>query len=258
MVDAAYTDDSLAALYDLRNPWGPSDDFYLDLVMSAQAVLDVGCGTGALLRRARERGHAGRLCGLDPAEAMLARARARARADVEWVRGDLASVAWDREFDLVVMTGHVFQVFVEDGEIRTALAAVWAALRDGGRFAFETRNPSARPWERWRPDNATEVTDSSGVVRIEHEVVGPVTGKVVQFTETFSSSRWGRPRVSRSSLRFLDAASLSSFLSEAGLHVQERFGDWARRPFTETSPEIITVARRGNPTAHHPGVEPPG
>ncbi len=38
----------------------------------------------------------------------------RARSDVEWVLGDLGSADWDREFDLVVMTGHAFQVFVED------------------------------------------------------------------------------------------------------------------------------------------------
>ncbi len=40
-----------AAWYDVLNPWGPSDDFYLDLAMSAQRVLDVGRGTGTLLHR---------------------------------------------------------------------------------------------------------------------------------------------------------------------------------------------------------------
>jgi SAM-dependent methyltransferase len=49
--------------------------FYLPLVMEAASVLDVGCGTGMLLRRARAEGHAGRLCGLDPAAAMLDVAR---------------------------------------------------------------------------------------------------------------------------------------------------------------------------------------
>jgi len=70
-----------AAWYDVLNPWGPSDDFYLDLVMSAACVLDVGCGTGRLLHRAREAGHTGRLCGLDPDPAMLE--QARARTDIE-------------------------------------------------------------------------------------------------------------------------------------------------------------------------------
>ena len=191
--------------------------------MSAEAVLDVGCGTGALLRRAREAGHAGRLCGLDPADAMLD--QARTRSDIEWVLGDLASVAWDQEFDLVVMTGHAFQVFVEDDELRASLAAIRSALTEDGHFAFETRNPLVREWERWNPDS--------------------VDGDVVSFTTTFTSPGWDRPQVSRSTLRFLDADSLASFLSGAGLAIEEQFGDWDRQPLTDTSPEIITIARRG-------------
>ena len=69
---------------------GRADDFYLGLVMSAQAVLDVGCGTGTVLRRARAAGHGGRLVGLDPAAAMLD--QARTCADVDWMLGDLGTV----------------------------------------------------------------------------------------------------------------------------------------------------------------------
>jgi len=49
-----YSDEAAAALYGVLNPWGPSDDFYLALVIEATSVLDVGCGTGALLHRARQ------------------------------------------------------------------------------------------------------------------------------------------------------------------------------------------------------------
>jgi SAM-dependent methyltransferase len=135
--------DDPAAWYDVLNPWGPSDDFYLGLVMAAGRVLDVGCGTGTLLHRARDAGHAGRLCGLDPDPAMLD--QARARTDVEWVLADAASAAWDREFDLAVMASHAFQELVGDDELRRSLRAVRAALRDGGRFAFETRHPQGAP-----------------------------------------------------------------------------------------------------------------
>jgi len=46
-------------------------------------------------------------------------------------------------------------------------------------------------------------------------------------------------------LRFLDVDVLATFLAGAGLAVEEQFGDFDRQPLTETSPEIITVARRG-------------
>jgi len=246
MIERQFTEDSLAALYDLFHPPARRDDFnfYSKLVMSAGAVLDVGSGTGALLRRARESGHTGRLCGLDPAGGMLN--QARRRSDIEWVLGDPTSVGWDREFDLVVMTGHAFQEFVEDDEIRAALAAIRSALTDGGHFAFETRNPLVRAWEHWSTDYTAEVTDATGaLVRREYQVERPVEGDVVRSTNTFTSPGWDRPQVSRGTLRFLDADALSSFLSGAGLAIEEQFGDWTRHPLTDTSPEIITIARKG-------------
>ena len=245
MVDRQFSDAGLAALYDSFCPWERRSDFgfYLPMVMSAEAVLDVGCGTGALLHAAREAGHAGRLCGLDPADGMLQ--QARQRSDVEWVFGDLAAVTWDQEFDLVVMTGHAFQVFVEDDEIRTSLAAIRSALTDDGHFAFETRNPAAREWEEWTAENAVAVMDSRGnEVRMVHEVGAPLEGEVVSFHTAFTSPAWERPEESRSSLRFLDADSLSRFLSETRFAVEEQFGDWDRQPLTKASPEIITIARR--------------
>ena len=243
MVDRLFSDAGLAELYDLFCPFEARGDFafYLPLVMSAQAVLDVGCGTGALLHRARQVGHTGRLCGLDPAVGMLE--QARKRSDIEWVLGDLASVAWDREFDLVVMSGHAFQVLVEDDDLRVSLAAIRRALTENGRFAFETRNPLVHEWEQWTPDNAVEVTDATGaIVRSEHEVETPVERDIVHFTTTFTSPTWDRPQLSWSTLRFLDTDSLSAFLSGAGLAIEEQFGDWDRRPLTDTSPEIITIA----------------
>ena len=243
MVDYQFSEPKLAALYDAFCAGREDFDFYLPLVMSAKSVLDVGCGTGELLRTAREAGHTGRLCGLDPAAAMLE--QARKRRGIEWVHGDLATVDWRREFDLVVMTGHAFQVFVEDDQLRASLAAIRSALTEDGRFVFETRNPSARGWEAWTPDNAVEISHSGSLVRMAHQVETPVEGDVVSFTVTYTSPSWDEPLVSRSTLRFLDVDSLSTFLSGAGLIVEEQFGDWGRQPLTDTSPEIITVARRG-------------
>ncbi|GAA3824124.1 class I SAM-dependent methyltransferase [Streptomyces chiangmaiensis] len=242
MADRAFSDAALAGLYDTLNPWGPSHDFYLGLVMSARRVLDVGCGTGALLARARESGHDGRLCGLDPAAAMLVQARRRA-TEVEWVLGDLRSHRWQGAFDLVVMTGHAFQELVGDQELKDCLDGVREALAHDGRFVFETRNPGARAWESWTSDRVHEAPfGHSGVVRVRHDVETPVHGDRVTYTSTFDGSAWERPRVSRSTLRFLGPDTLSRFLTGAGLAVLEQYGDWGRGPLTPTSPEIITVA----------------
>ncbi len=49
--------------------------------------------------------------------------------------------------------------------------------------------------------------------------------------------------MSESTLRFLDRETLASFLSHAGFEIEEQLGDWDRQPLTESSPEIITLAR---------------
>lgn len=241
MVDRLFSEPILAELYDAFCAGRPDFAFYLPLVMSANTVLDVGCGTGELLRLAREAGHAGRLCGLDPADAMLE--QGRKRRDVEWVLGDLSSAGWRREFDLVVMTGHAFQVLLGDEQLRESLASIRHALTADGRFVFETRNPSARGWEKWVPENAVEITHGGSVVRMAHQVDEPVAGDLVSFTTTYTCPDWDRAQVSRSTLRFLDADTLAGFLGGAGLAIADQFGDWDRSPLMDASPEIITVAR---------------
>jgi SAM-dependent methyltransferase len=245
MVDQLFADAYLAASYDLWHPRSVRDDydFYLPWIMAAQDVLDVGCGTGTLLAEARAAGHRGRLCGLDPAAAMLA--RARRRADVEWALGDLSGAVWREAFDLAVMTGHAFQALVADAEIDGALAAIHRALRPAGRFAFETRNPGARAWERWRPQNAVTVQGEDGCdIRITTQVVKPFDGRTVTFTHTFEGAHPSLPQVSRSTLRFLDGPSLAARLGDHGFEIEAQFGDFGGGPITADSPEIVTIARK--------------
>lgn len=249
----------MAALYDLMNPWEPAGrgdaGFYNELVMAADSVLDVGCGTGLMLHSARDQGHAGRLTGLDPdGESM---ARARRRDDIEWVQGVAADAPWVAEFELATMVGHAFQCLITDEEIRASLAAVHRSLCDGGQFAFETRHPQARAWEAWNPSNASDFTDSSGrTLRVWHKVES-TDGGVVVFTETTALADGSVLRVDQGSLRFADVATLGTFLAEAGFEIAAQYGAWDRAPIERASKEIITIARKsqapGSPSWLAPG-----
>lgn len=249
MVDPLFADPALASWYDALCPTAERGDFgfYLPHIMSARSVLDIGCGTGSLLGLARAAGHRGRLRGLDPGAGMLAQARRRPESDIEWILGDLGSTSWEREFDFAVMTGHAFQVLLGDDEPRATLAAVHAALSDDGRFGFETRNPLAREWESWTTKTPVDVpvpgAEGSAPMRMSRQVRS-VDGDIVSFRTTLALPGESAPRHSDSSLRFLGAGRLDAFLTEAGLVVEERYGDWGRGPLTDVSPEIITVARR--------------
>ena len=218
--------------------------FYMPMVMSAEAVLDVGCGTGELLRLARQAGHTGRLCGVDPAEPMLD--VARKRADVEWVLGTAAAGGWDQEFDLVLMTGHVFQVILKDDVLSATLAAIRSALTEHGRFVFDTRNPLVRDWETWMPDVVWEFVSPEGTaVRKWHEIES-VDGDIVSYSTTYTKEGWDEPVTFESAQRFYSADDVSAFLFDAGLTIAEQFGHWDRRPVADTSPEIVTIAQRSD------------
>ncbi len=240
--DMGYSDQDVAWLYDVLNPWGDGEAFYLDLVMAASTVLDVGCGTGAILKRARADGHGGRLVGVDPDLAMLA--VARERGDIDWHEGRASEISWGGEFDLAIMSGNAFQCLITDEDIVASLAAIRRALRPGGTFAFDTRNPAAEAWLAWDGAAPMFVVNRDGRdLAIDYDVLD-VTDGVVTLTEN-TSTRAGTPlRVDRGQLRFVEREALGRFLAEAGFEVAAQLGDWDRSPATSESPIWATLAQR--------------
>ena len=154
-----YNQPELAVVYDADNPWDESADFYRDLALrtGAKSLLDLGCGTGTVTRGI-VRAIGGRGIGVDPARPMLDVAHANTRGDaVEWIHGDARTIRLDRQFDLIIMTGHAFQAFLTEADQIAVFRTVAAHLAPAGRFAFDSRNPAAQRWLEWVPGRSNEL-----------------------------------------------------------------------------------------------------
>lgn len=117
-------------------------------VRAGQDVLDVGCGTGIVARRAAERvGATGHVTGLDLNAAMLSVA-ARIRPDLTWQQGDAGAMPFDDDsFDVV--TCQSAAMFFPD--LVSALREMGRVARPGGAvavqvFASREEQPAYGPW----------------------------------------------------------------------------------------------------------------
>jgi ubiquinone/menaquinone biosynthesis C-methylase UbiE len=242
MPDLTYTDPRIAAIYDILNPPDKDTAFYLRLAgQTPQRVLDMGCGTGHLAEAFAGQGHS--VVGSDPAKAMLAVAHRKPNAEqVTWVEADAAGLDLDTRFDLITMTGHVFQIFLTDEAVHEALLNLKRHLAENGRLAFETRNPAYRAWEKWTPDQTTEqaIIPEIGPITIYYDVQ-TVTGKLVTFNTNIHFAN-EEVVVVPSTLRFMDQAELVKHLQQAGFTQMQWFGNWDGSPLQSDSPEIIVIA----------------
>lgn len=242
-LDLHYVDTRLVELYDRDNPRGVDTDFYLALAtdINARRIIDFGCGTGLLTCELASKTR--QIIGIDPSPAMLAIAKRKSGAEqIQWIEGDLSELG-KREADLVIMTGNVAQVFLDDSEWEATLHAIHATLRPGGYFAFESRNPLARAWEKWtREDTFEQIDTPFGLMDCWLELVKVENGKV-QFVAHNVFKSTGEDVVASSELRFRHREELVKSLIKAGFTIKQIYGNWHHEPFTKTSRFMIFIAQ---------------
>ena len=241
--DKLYQDPDLAQFYDLENGWLPDLAYCYHLAKDARSVLDLGCGTGQF---AAKLGETREVVGVDPADAMLEVARRRPGGQsVTWVHSDAQSVRRDRRFDLVLLTGHAFQVFLTDEDQRAVLATIAAHLAPAGRFIFDSRNPAAEEWREWTPEDSERHVEHPdlGTVRAWNDVAHDAATGIVTYETHYEVVASGKTLSASSQIRFTDREVLAAMIADAGLAVDEWLGDWTGGPYTPTGPEIIPIGR---------------
>jgi SAM-dependent methyltransferase len=240
VADAIFEDPRLARVYDPLDPDRSDLDVYVELVdeLRARSVLDIGCGTGTFACLLAQRGID--VTAVDPALAILDVARSKpGAAAVRWLHGDATSLPALR-VDAAFMTANVAQVFVSDHDWAATLGGTRDALRPGGVFVFETRDPQRRAWEQWTPELTRTIVDVPGVGVVESwEEVTEVSGDVVTFRSMTAFRRDDLVIESISTLRFRDRLQVEASLVQEGFQLSE-VRDAPDRP----GRELVFLARR--------------
>jgi hypothetical protein len=158
--------------------------------------------------------------------------------EIDWVMAGAEDFRSDKRFDLIIMTGHAFQVLETDSAIAATLATMRTHLTPGGRVVFESRNP-AIDWVRQWNDRASDFEHGGRLIRRSTEVVERA-GEFVTFHQHFALP--DRTLTSTSRLRFAPQATIERLIGAAGLRVEALYGDWHEGPFDPAvSEEMVFV-----------------
>ncbi|MDA1256812.1 MAG: class I SAM-dependent methyltransferase [Chloroflexi bacterium] len=250
--------DAWAEWYDVVYSTAGSDDveFYVDLaVRSGGPVLEIGCGTGRITLPIAESGID--IVGVDFAPAMLAKAGERAAlggrtgGSVEFVEGDMRTLALGRRFPLVIIPARTLYLARTAEEQIETLRRAATHLAPGGILAFNAFAP-----------NPEMIADTSTIPFLMGEAVNPANGRrcvlfAVNRFDPVAQTNDGiqivneldeRGEVARTvyldvNIRYLFPSELHVMLEQAGLVAEHVYGDFHGAPLDEDSEEMVWVAR---------------
>lgn len=240
VIDNHYVNKKLASVYDVCCGWSEDRDFYLSLATdSPLKILELGCGTGLVSRAYALNGH--KVVGVDPSESMLAIAQKRTDAKtIEWVEAYAQSYRTKELFDLVIMTGHAFQVLLDEQDVQTLFDNIKSYLKPTGKFVFESRNPAVDWVSEWS-GNSVEWDSEYGSFTVSIEALKS-DADTLSFDQKYVFKN--ETLYSHSTLRFFSYEKILSFIRNSSLRVTHVYGDWSRSVFNPIeSKEMIFVVQ---------------
>ncbi len=246
--------DSYAPFYDWENArtLGRRDLPFWKRVLAKHGThtLELGCGTGRLLAPLARSGLA--MTGVDLSEAMLARARARARrlprsARPGIVRGDICTLPFSRRaFGAVLAPYGMLQSLVRDRDLDAALAEVARVLRKGGVFGIDLV-PDLPRWDEYGPEVRMRGRTRQGArVELIERVRQDRRRGLTIFDEEFVEKRGRAVRRHRFTLRFrtLPMAATLERVARAGFRIDACLGDYQGRAWDSRADTWVILASR--------------
>lgn len=197
-------------------------------------ALEFGIGTGRIaLPLAEALGSP--VHGMDLSEAMLRRLRAKPGAEnAPSVQGDFAQDRVPGTFALVYLIFNTIMNLTGQDDQVACFRNAADHLVPGGRFVVEVMLPELQrlPFgERFRPFTVTET-------QLGFDEYDVVTQALISHHVSFDG---GRATRTDPPFRYVWPAELDLMAQLAGMRLRERYGDWQRAPFTNTSTTHVSV-----------------
>ena len=231
----------IAFVYDQVNQWGKDADFFMELLKSTESktVADLGCGTGRITVEMAKAGY--NVTAIDPNAEALHYAKKKAYAqDVTWIVGDSAELE-PVAYDAVIMTANVAQVFITDESWQTVIHDAYCALKPGGHFIFDTRNPNAKAWEEWQKDDSVDQLqdlNTGDTLTLWDEYEG-LNGSVFTFYEKVKNEETNKVIEEKVQLNFRSYEEISESLQQVGFTSVQAYEDWKFKPATADAKSLI-------------------
>lgn len=233
--------DPFAEIYDEWSaPMTEDVPFYVELAREADGpIVELAVGTGRVaIPVARESGK--RVLGIDSSPAMLELARAavaEAGVDVELREGDMLDLELDEPAALVYCPYRALLHLPTWHERRRLFERVAAALRPGGRFAWNAFvfNPHIAA----RNDGMAQRHPGSGEI---WELVDHAPGDNRIDVTAFAGVPGNEPRTL--SLWWVTRSEWEGLLDVSGLETEALYRSFDRKPFDDEASEFVWIARK--------------
>lgn len=196
-------------------------------------VLELGCGTGRLALPLLKSG--AQLVGIDRSEAMLDRARAKARRagvlqSARFVRGDIRHLPFRARpgFGLVMAPYGMLQSLTREPDLAATLAAVTRVLRRDGIFGIDLVPDLPRWSEYSRRVTLSGARDARTHLTLRESVHQDPRRGLTMFDQEYVERHGKDRKVHRFALTFrtLSVPQMRRRLEKAGLRVQAVLGDY--------------------------------
>jgi SAM-dependent methyltransferase len=223
------------------------DDAVIDLLErhagQPPRALELAIGTGRIALPLRARGV--EVSGIDISEEMVAKLRAKPGGEaIPVTAGDFADVGVDDSYPLIYLSFNtIFGLLTQERQV-DCFQNVAAHLEPGGRFIIDCFVPDVKRFDHHNTRMAVSSIDAVDRHTYEMSIYDSVNQRIT--THIVRRTSDGESVVLPVEIRFAWPSELDLMARLAGLELEDRFGWYDLRPYTERSTNHMSIYRKAN------------